>query len=69
MNTNKRESKSREASSIGVDLRPFADKGVEALAGRDHKIWPVCLSPSGGRLDSRIVQSSRMLNLTLLFLA
>jgi len=67
MNTNKRESKSRETSFIGVDSRPFADKGVEALAGRDHKIWPVCLSSSGGRLNkdaspmrpySRIVQSS-----------
>jgi len=50
MNTNKRESKSGETSSIGVDSRPFADKGVEALAGRDHKIWPACLSPSDGYL-------------------
>jgi len=67
MNTNKRESKSRETSAIGVDLRPFADKGVEALAGRDRTIWPACLSPSGGRLNKdaspmrpyfRIVQSS-----------
>jgi len=68
MNTNKRESKSREdSSSIGVDSRPFVGKGVEALAGRGHQIWPACLSPSGGRLNkdaspmrpySRIVQSS-----------
>jgi len=43
MNTNKRESTSRGTSSIGVDSRPFADKGVEALAGRNYKIWPACI--------------------------
>jgi len=37
-------------------IRLHSRIGVEALAGRDHKIWAACLSPSGERLDSRIVK-------------